>query len=90
VRITIERTIREKYSGAPNRIAKSVNGAARKVSPSRLKVPAMNEPIAAIPRAGPALPCLAILYPSRQVITEVASPGMFNRIEVVDPPYCAP
>jgi hypothetical protein len=53
-------------------------------------VPAMKDPIAAIPRAGPALPFLAIWYPSRQVITDDASPGIFTKIEVVDPPYWAP
>jgi hypothetical protein len=29
-------------------------------------------------------------WPSRQVTTEAASPGMCSRIEVVEPPYCAP
>jgi len=54
------------------------------------RVPAMKEPMAAIPRAGPALPFRAIWYPSRQVTTEAASPGMFTRTEVVDPPYIDP
>ena len=46
--------------------------------------------IAAIASAGPARPCLAIWKPSSVVTTEVASPGMLTRIEVVEPPYCAP
>ena len=46
--------------------------------------------MAAIARAGPARPCRAMAYPSMQVITEAASPGMRIRIEVVDPPYMAP
>ena len=50
----------------------------------------MNEPKAEIPSAGPARPFRAIWYPSRQVMTEAASPGMLTRMEVVDPPYMAP
>jgi len=54
------------------------------------KVPAMKEPMAAAARAGPALPCLAISCPSRQVTTLEDSPGTFTRMEVVAPPYMAP
>ena len=54
------------------------------------KVPATKEPMAAIPRAGPARPFRAIWYPSRQVTTEAASPGIFTRMDVVEPPYIAP
>ena len=53
-------------------------------------VPAMNEPIAAMPSAAPARPCRAILWPSMQVTTDAASPGMLSRIDVVEPPYIAP
>ncbi len=63
---------------------------ARRISRTTLIVPAMKEPNAAIPRAGPALPFRAIWYPSRQVTTDAASPGMLTRMEVVDPPYIAP
>jgi hypothetical protein len=59
----------------------------RKTTPA---VPAMKEPKAAIPKARPALPCLAIWYPSIQVTTLQGSPGMFTNIEVVDPPYIPP
>ena len=41
-------------------------------------------------KAGPARPLRVISYPSMQVITEAASPGMRIRIDVVDPPYMAP
>ena len=58
--------------------------------PRTESVPAMKEPRAEMPRAAPALPFRAILYPSRHVTTDAASPGMFSRIEVVDPPYMAP
>ena len=43
-----------------------------------------------MPSAAPARPRLAIWWPSRQVTTEAASPGMLTRIEVVQPPYMAP
>ena len=38
-------------------------------------------------RRGPAWPSA---WPSRQVTTEAASPGMLTRIEVVEPPYMEP
>ena len=53
-------------------------------------VPATNEPIAAVAKAGPARPFRAILLPSSAVITDPLSPGVFSKIEVVDPPYMAP
>ncbi len=53
-------------------------------------VPAMNEPMAAMPSATPARPCLAIWWPSSTVTTDVASPGMLTRMAVVEPPYWAP
>ena len=40
--------------------------------------------------ASTALPCLAIGWPSKVVATEDGSPGMLNRIEVVEPPNSAP
>ena len=54
------------------------------------KVPAMNEAKAAMPKAGPARPRLAMAWPSRQVTTDAASPGMLTRIDVVEPPYIEP
>ena len=53
-------------------------------------VPAMNEPMAAVARACAARPRLAIWLPSMAVTTEALSPGVFSRIEVVDPPYMPP
>ena len=41
-------------------------------------------------RAAPPRPRRAIWLPSMQVTTELASPGMFTRMEVVDPPYMEP
>jgi hypothetical protein len=81
---------REKNSGGPKRRARLANVGAKSISPITPIVPAMKDPKAAMPRAGPALPCLAIWYPSRHVTTEEASPGIFRRMDVVDPPYWAP
>ena len=78
------------YSGGPNRSAKVASGGATSVSTITPKVPAMNEPTAAMQSAAPARPFLAMALPSMQVITEAASPGMRSRIEVVEPPYCEP
>ena len=53
-------------------------------------VPPMNEPMAAMPRAVPALPCRARAWPSKTVTTDDASPGSRSRTEVIVPPYWAP
>ncbi len=53
-------------------------------------IPATKDPIAEIDKAAPALPCLAIGYPSSTVATDEDSPGVLSRIEVVEPPYIAP
>ena len=60
------------------------------VSPMIDTVAPKKEPIAAMPRAVPALPCLARAKPSKTVTTELASPGMRSSTEVMVPPYCAP
>ena len=83
-------TIRPKFSGGPNRIAAAAIAGAKNVITITPSVPAMNEPSAAMPSAAPARPCRAIWWPSMQVTTDAASPGMFSRIEVVEPPYIAP
>ena len=67
-----------------------VSGAASAAMTSVATQPAMNEPMAAMPSATPARPCLAIWWPSSVVTTEVASPGMLTRMAVVEPPYWAP
>jgi hypothetical protein len=84
------KTTRPKISGGPILKAIFARGGEKKVSPTSPIVPATKEEIAAMARAGAALPCLAISYPSTQVITEEISPGIFIKIEVVDPPYMAP
>ena len=83
-------TISEKYSAGPNSNARLVSGAPSAATRTVATQPAKNEPIAAMARAGPARPCLAISWPSRQVTTDDDSPGMLTRIDVVEPPYCAP
>ncbi len=84
------KTITEKYSAGPNFRDRSARGMDNTAIISVATHPAKKEPSAAMVSAAPALPCLAIWFPSRQVTTEDASPGRFIRIEVVDPPYCAP
>ena len=83
-------TIRAAYSGGPNTMATLASFGATSISATSAKVPAMKEPKAEMPSAGPARPCLAIWWPSMQVTTEAASPGMLTRMEVVEPPYIEP
>ena len=65
-------------------------GAPRAAMSTVATQPAKNEPRAATPNATPARPWRAIWWPSSAVTTEVASPGMFTRMAVVEPPYWAP
>ena len=83
-------TISEKYSAGPKVSATTASGGANSAKSSVAAQPAKKEPIAAVPSATPARPCLAIWWPSSVVTTAVASPGMLTRIAVVEPPYCAP
>ena len=83
-------TISEKYSAGPNLSAMAASGGAAIQIAKVAAEPAKNEPIAAMPSAGPARPCRAIWWPSMVVTTDDASPGMLTRIAVVEPPYCAP
>ncbi len=82
--------MRAKYSRGPNFSANAARGGANSETPRTPRLPAMNEPMADIPRAAPARPWRANRYPSRQVTTEAASPGMLSKMDVVDPPYIAP
>ncbi|CAN5710865.1 hypothetical protein BH18ACT7_BH18ACT7_13320 [soil metagenome] len=79
-----------KYEGAPIFTAWFASSGAKNTSSSVPIVPAMNEPIAAVANACAARPALAILLPSMAVMTDDDSPGVFSRIEVVDPPYMPP
>src|SRR5207247_9201199 len=72
-------TISEKYSAGPNFSATSASGGANSAMITVDTQPAKNEPIAAMPSAGPARPWRAIWYPSRQVTTEDESPGTLTR-----------
>ncbi len=83
-------TISEKYSAGPNSSAIEVSGAPSAATSTVETQPAKNDPIAAMESAGPARPWRAIWWPSSVVTTEDASPGILMRIEVVEPPYCAP
>ena len=82
--------IRAKNSGGPNFRANRVSGRATNTRPIVATVPPMKDPMAAMAKAGPARPCLAIWYPSRQVTTLAASPGTLRSTEVIVPPYMAP
>jgi hypothetical protein len=83
-------TISAAYSAGPKSSANRVSGTARAAITRVATHPAKKEPMAEIPKATPARPCLAIWCPSSVVTTEVTSPGMLTRIAVVEPPYCAP
>ncbi len=83
-------TISEKYSAGPNFNASDDSGVDTAATSNVATVPAKNDPSAAIASAAPASPLRAIWWPSRQVTTDDASPGMFIRMDVVEPPYCAP
>ena len=78
------------YSGGPKSSAQPATTGARSVSAMIEIVAPMNEPIAAMPSAVPAFPCLASAKPSKTVTTDDASPGSRSRTEVMVPPYCAP
>ena len=53
-------TMSEKYSGGPNLSAISASGGPKSAISSVPTQPAKNEPMAAMPSAGPARPCRAI------------------------------
>ena len=63
------------YSGGPKSSAQLATSGASRVSPTIEIVAPTNDPIAAIPSAVPALPCLARAKPSNTVTTDDASPG---------------
>ena len=54
------------------------------------RVPATNDPIAAVARAAAPRPRRAMRLPSSAVMIAPLSPGVFSRIDVVEPPYMAP
>jgi hypothetical protein len=80
----------ENISGGPNFVAKLANEGVKNMSPTTLNVPPIQDPHALINNAAPPRPLRVIWYPSRQVTTEADSPGIFIRMEVVEPPYMAP
>ena len=88
--VTKHSSISEKYSAGPSFSARSTTTGPTKEMPSVPTVPATKDPMAAVTSAGPALPFRAIFAPSSAVMIEPDSPGVFSRIEVVEPPYIAP
>jgi hypothetical protein len=83
-------SISAKNSGGPKLNASRASGGATTISASVAAMPPMNEPMAAIPSAVPPRPCFAIWWPSKQVMTEAASPGTLISTDVMVPPYMAP
>ena len=83
-------TISAKYSAGPKSSARRTMRGATNVRPSVAIVPATKEPMAAVASAWAPRPLRAIWLPSMAVTMEPDSPGVFKRIEVVEPPYIAP
>ena len=83
-------TMRATKSAGERLTAKRASRGANSVSSAVAIVPAMNEPMAAVARAAAPRPSLAILLPSMAVMTDADSPGVFNRMLVVEPPYIPP
>lgn len=79
-----------RYDGAPRVTANREIGGANAASSAVPIAPATNDPMAAVASACAARPALAILLPSIAVITDEDSPGVFSRIDVVEPPYMPP
>jgi hypothetical protein len=79
-----------KYSWAPNATASETSNGESSIRPSVDRVPAMNEPMAAVASAGPARPRRAISYPSMAVTTLDTSPGVRISVAVIEPPYMVP
>ncbi len=88
--VTKASTISAKYSRGPKTSAIFTMKGARNASAMVASSPATNDPMAAVASAGPPRPALAILLPSSAVTMLALSPGVFSRIEVVDPPYIPP
>ena len=83
-------TVSAKYSAGPKRSAKDASSGAKNVSASVARVPATNDPMAAVVSAAAPRPWRAIMWPSMAVTIDAVSPGVFSRMLVVDPPYIAP
>ena len=80
-------TINEKYSTDVNFWENAARIGANPVMTKVPTQPAKKEPSAETASAGPARPCRAIWWPSRQVTIDDTSPGMLTRMDVVEPPY---
>ncbi len=88
--MTKHRIISEKYPAASTSSAAATTSGATKATPSVPMVPATKDPMADVASAAPARPDRAMRLPSSAVTTVALSPGVFSRIDVVDPPYIAP
>jgi len=83
-------TISMKVSAWPSPWATPATQGATHTTSSDARVPAMNEPIAAVASATPARPFRAMRCPSMAVTMLALSPGVLSRMEAVEPPYMPP
>ena len=89
-RVRSPATVSRNSSGGPKLLASdAVTGAAMLIRIAPI-VPATNDAIAAITRAGPARPLRARGYPSNVLATVADSPGVLISTDVMVPPYIAP
>src|SRR5579872_2681011 len=73
------------YSGAPIWSAADASIGEKSAMNTTLMQPATNALSAAMQSAGPVRPLRAIGCPSRQITTELGSPGMLSIMAVVEP-----
>lgn len=88
--VTSAITMVEAYSAGPGSSASFDSSGDSVAMMTTLTQPAQDDPNAAIESAGPARPWRAIGWPSRQITTEVGSPGMLSMIAVVEPAWWPP
>jgi len=90
--VTIEspKIARAKYSGAPKLSATLLKRGEIQNNIIDEKIPPKVDAIVDIPSALPASPLRFMGYPSKVVAAELAVPGVFIKIAVIDPPYMAP
>ena len=79
-----------KYSAGPKRNAIPAKTGANSINPMVAKKAPTKDANPDKTKASPARPCFAIGYPSKVVIIAGSSPGIFNNIDDILPPYIAP
>src|SRR5699024_10675573 len=92
-KVTIAESVNKnnkKYSCGPNFNANSDNGLAKIINPITAIMPPNKEAMAEIVSALPASPFLVIGYTSNVAAVADPQPGVFSKIELLEPPYIAP